>query len=144
MLPTSAGVEPATSWSPLGRRIHRGRLFTNFEQSFGSPTHHWCFRQFDCSGESTWPNDYVHSLLLFLTPLQVGCFRISRFIPDGFFFQVKRRVLGKSSSFWRCRCYSAIWAQLFKTNSLKFTLSDTQICCFLFVCFFFFWLKICE
>ena len=29
MLPTSAGVEPATSWSPAGRRIqlsHRGRL----------------------------------------------------------------------------------------------------------------------
>ena len=28
MLPTSAGVEPATSWSPVGRRIqmsHRGR-----------------------------------------------------------------------------------------------------------------------
>ena len=28
----------------------------------------------------------MHSLLLFLAPLQVGCFRISRFIPDGFFF----------------------------------------------------------
>ena len=30
MLPTSAGVEPATSWSPVGRRIqlsHRGRPF---------------------------------------------------------------------------------------------------------------------
>ena len=30
MLPTSAGVEPATSWSPVGRRIqlsHRGRHF---------------------------------------------------------------------------------------------------------------------
>ena len=29
MLPTSAEVEPATSWSPVGRRIqlsHRGRL----------------------------------------------------------------------------------------------------------------------
>ena len=29
MLPTSVGVEPATSWSPVGRRIqlsHRGRL----------------------------------------------------------------------------------------------------------------------
>ena len=29
MLPTSAGAEPATSWSPVGRRIqlsHRGRL----------------------------------------------------------------------------------------------------------------------
>ena len=28
MLPTSTGVEPATSWSPVGRRIqlsHRGR-----------------------------------------------------------------------------------------------------------------------
>ena len=31
MLPTSAGVEPATSWSPVGRRIqlsHRGRLLS--------------------------------------------------------------------------------------------------------------------
>ena len=30
MLPTSAGVEPATSWSPVERRIqmsHRGRHF---------------------------------------------------------------------------------------------------------------------
>ena len=30
MLPTSAGVEPATSWSPVGRRIqlsHRGQLY---------------------------------------------------------------------------------------------------------------------
>ena len=30
MLPTQAGVEPATSWSPVGRRIqlsHRGRQF---------------------------------------------------------------------------------------------------------------------
>ena len=30
MLPTSAGVEPATSWSPVGRRIqlsHRGLLY---------------------------------------------------------------------------------------------------------------------
>ena len=36
MLPTSAGVEPATSWSPVGRRIqlsHRGRpcsILTSF------------------------------------------------------------------------------------------------------------------
>ena len=32
MLPTSAGVEPATSWSPVGRRIqlsHRGRPMSN-------------------------------------------------------------------------------------------------------------------
>ena len=40
MLPTSAGVEPATSWSPVGRRIqlsHRGRLLrfckSNMSQS---------------------------------------------------------------------------------------------------------------
>ena len=40
MLPTSAGVEPATSWSPVGRRIqpsHRGRLSAMFykEDKFG-------------------------------------------------------------------------------------------------------------
>ena len=32
MLPTSAGVEPATSWSPVGRRIqmsHRGQHQTD-------------------------------------------------------------------------------------------------------------------
>ena len=36
MLPTSAGVEPATSWSPVGRRIqlsHRGRLGIMLERS---------------------------------------------------------------------------------------------------------------
>ena len=36
MLPTSAGVEPATSWSPVGRRIqlsHRGRLDDGIPQS---------------------------------------------------------------------------------------------------------------
>ena len=34
MLPTSAGVEPATSWSPVGRRIqqsHRGRLTIQYD-----------------------------------------------------------------------------------------------------------------
>ena len=36
MLPTSAGVEPATSWSPVGRRIqlsHRGRPDTPEQNS---------------------------------------------------------------------------------------------------------------
>ena len=35
MLPTSAGAEPATSWSPIGRRIqlsHRGRQGTVSER----------------------------------------------------------------------------------------------------------------
>ena len=39
MLPTSAGVEPATSWSPVGRRIplsHRGRLIYVVETSLYS------------------------------------------------------------------------------------------------------------
>ena len=49
-------------------------------------------------------------LLLFLAPLQVGCFRISRFIPDGFFFQIKHRVRGKSSALSWCQCYYAIWS----------------------------------
>ena len=34
MLPTSAGVDPATSWSPVGRRIqlsHRGRQHSRYE-----------------------------------------------------------------------------------------------------------------
>ena len=41
MLPTSAGVEPATSWSPVGRRIqlsHRGRQASEM---------HWVFRGFN-------------------------------------------------------------------------------------------------
>ena len=42
----------------------------------------------------------AQSLLLFLAPLQVECFRISQFIPDGIFFTNKARVCGKSSSFW--------------------------------------------
>ena len=52
MLPTSAGVEPATSWSPVGRRIqlsHRGRLYpsvgpmwnksTNLQSQLGISVH---------------------------------------------------------------------------------------------------------
>ena len=38
MLPTSAGIEPATSWSPVGRRIqlsHQGRLKINDVQNLG-------------------------------------------------------------------------------------------------------------
>ena len=41
MLPTSAGVEPATSWSPVGRRIqlsHRGRHRVMTNQSISSST----------------------------------------------------------------------------------------------------------
>ena len=37
MLPTSAGVEPATSWSPVGRRIqlsHRGRQKKTYLYNF--------------------------------------------------------------------------------------------------------------
>ena len=37
MLPTSAGVEPATSWSPVGRRIqlsHRGRQTLGLRVSY--------------------------------------------------------------------------------------------------------------
>ena len=37
-------------------------------------------------------------------------FRISRL------FQIKRRVCGKSSFFWWCQCYSAIWSG-FRENS---------------------------
>ena len=43
MLPTSAGVEPATSWSPVGRRIqmsHRGRLKFDIEPIA------WCHQSF--------------------------------------------------------------------------------------------------
>ena len=59
MLPTSAGVEPATSWSPVGRRIqlsHRGRPFLsgdmgrlsyelelNFYQSYQTSGNIWVF-----------------------------------------------------------------------------------------------------
>ena len=39
MLPTSAGVEPASSWSPVGRRIqlsHRGRQYSEERKHFYS------------------------------------------------------------------------------------------------------------
>ena len=42
MLPTSAGVEPATSWSPVGRRIqlsHRGRLGLKSSQNISHATY---------------------------------------------------------------------------------------------------------
>ena len=41
MLPTSAGVEPATSWSPVGRRIqlsHQGRPIFDLQVTPMSPT----------------------------------------------------------------------------------------------------------
>ena len=41
----------------------------------------------------------AQSLLLFLAPLQVGCFRISRFIPDGFFFSNKAQSMRKIKLF---------------------------------------------
>ena len=51
MLPTSAGVEPATSWSPVGRRIqlsHRGRLGKDiyiYAEAVLASTHNLCFEQ---------------------------------------------------------------------------------------------------
>ena len=41
----------------------------------------------------------AQSLLLFLAPLQVGCFRISRFISDGFFFSNKAQSSRKIKLF---------------------------------------------
>ena len=64
-------------------------------------------------GESTWPNDLsAQSLLLFLAPHQVGFFRISRFIPDGFCSNKVQIPAKNSSSFWQCKHYSAIWTYL--------------------------------
>ena len=37
MLPTSAGVEPATSWSPVGRRIQLSRTLDRLDQGIGWP-----------------------------------------------------------------------------------------------------------
>ena len=47
----------------------------------------------------------ARSLLLFLAPHKVGFFRISLELV-----QIKRRVRGKSSPFWRCKRNSAIWS----------------------------------
>ena len=55
MLPTSAGVEPATSWSPVGQRIqlsHRGRLTTEREFQFltgSKETNHINFCKITCT-----------------------------------------------------------------------------------------------
>ena len=51
MLPTSAGVEPATSWSPVGRRIqlsHRGRLKKKVELAMVNETSVFQLLRFDC------------------------------------------------------------------------------------------------
>ena len=52
----------------------------------------------------------AQSLLLFLAPLQVGLFLeyLDLYLME--FFQIKRRLRRRSSSFWWCQCYSAIWS----------------------------------
>ena len=59
MLPTLAGVEPATSWSPVGRRIqlsHRGRLTGVGSNSiFCNGCKHWVHK--NCSGLKRLKND---------------------------------------------------------------------------------------
>ena len=44
MLPTSAGVEPVTSWSPVGRRIqlsHRGRPYNGLDVAIAASCLAW-------------------------------------------------------------------------------------------------------
>ena len=63
MLPTSAGIEPATSWSPVGRRIqlsHRGR------HEFGKSHVYWkrdnvMIRLHGCTGWSG-PLLYIYNI----------------------------------------------------------------------------------
>ena len=80
MLPTSAGVEPATSWSPVGRRIqlsHRGRHLSKVQSIYGgvysTPTyltgrlratswkHEWsnaAYHYFNAPGDLIWVKVY--------------------------------------------------------------------------------------
>ena len=51
----------------------------------------------------------VQSLLLVLAPHQVGFLEYLD-LHMMKFVQIKRRVRGKSSSFWWCKRYSAIWS----------------------------------
>ena len=62
MLPTSAGVEPVTSWSPVGRRFqqsHRGRLWwSTFQITLISDYNR---KQLNLTVSSSW---YLQSTLL--------------------------------------------------------------------------------
>ena len=61
MLPTSAGVEPATSWSPVGWRIqlsHRGRLY------WGPLVEYFCANILKLGH---WPRMRYHLIFFFLT-----------------------------------------------------------------------------
>ena len=73
MLPTSAGVEPATSWSPVGRRIqlsHRGRLFKAnnvFSKRFVKIYILWYANMLKFFAEKMWVAFAVQKLLTFFS-----------------------------------------------------------------------------
>ena len=63
----------------------------------------------------------TRSLLLFLAPRKLGFFKKSLFIE---FVQTKHRVREKSSSFWWCKRYSAIWSNSQEHSKTVYTKFD--------------------
>ena len=61
-------------------------------------------------------------LLLFLSPHKVG-FLEYLYSYRMEFVQIKRRVRGKSSSFWWCKRYSAIWSYSWEHSKNVFTVN---------------------
>ena len=146
MLPTSAGVEPATSWSPVGRRIqlsHRGWLRYNsfhaipYLESWAlaglkglvSATryrdHSYVIPRLKQLSQSTEKESFsleftgpAEHLLQRIFTLEHKNLWNSLFRIGSFFFSAKKRS-GPSCS--------KLMMSLVK-DSLKFTSSDTQIC----------------
>ena len=83
MLPTSAGVEPATSWSPVGWRIqlsHRGRLY------WGPLVEYFCLQ---LVGASHWATKCTTTILTTLVDL-LSPMIYAKIQPQGFW---RRRFL---------------------------------------------------
>ena len=73
-------------------------------------------------GESLWPKWLGRRLLLFLALHKVGSFR-NLYSYQMEFVQIKRRVHRKSSSFWWCKRYSAIWSNSWEHSENVFAVS---------------------
>ena len=128
MLPTSAGVAPATSWSPVGRRIqlsHRGRLLDLI--SLAQIVHGECTDMFDkraqtalyCSPDSSfnWP---------FVSREEVQ-YKFSRWIPcwisyqkDFSYFDTSNEVSSQLAFWFRIKKFKIDFQQAARATIVDF------------------------
>ena len=88
----------------MQKRIRKDQVY-KFQTFVRTPAAAFLLHQ--CGESTNWP--CTRSLLLVLAPHKVGFFR-NLYSYQMEFVQIKRRVRGKSSSFWWCKRYSAIWS----------------------------------